>query len=162
MIWANKPRVLILLNVIARHSILSQILSYRNTSYSEAIPCLPYKDCEITGCVDLYLYFTSWRSIFVWSQAYGLMKLIQHFTWWASNREMPPSLQQTLIVKVSTNEIVIGFFMNGYNIDRSSEYMIQWMDYIWYQTWMIHYYLTSDIWLWNDWTQELQMIELDV
>ena len=128
MIWANKPRVLILLNVIARHSILSQILSYRNTSYSEAIPCLPYKDCEITGCVDLYLYFTSWRSIFVWSQAYGPMKLLQLFYRSASNREMPPLLQHTHSMKVSTNEIVIVFFMNGYEINISSEYMIQWMD----------------------------------
>ena len=30
------------------------------------------------------------------------------------------------------------------------------------QTWMIYYNFTSDIWLWNDWTQELEMIGFDV
>ena len=53
------------------------------------------------------------------------MKLLQLFYRSASNREMPPSLQHTHSMKVSTNEIVIVGFMSGYEIfDSMNGFMI--------------------------------------
>ena len=72
---------------------------------------------------------------FIWSQAYCAllimrtpMKLLQLFNCYASKQRIASLVQHTPIMEVSTNEIVLWFSVDGREINRSSGYIIQWMD----------------------------------